>query len=31
MEPFVLDGFIVEKEIGTGATGSVYLATAPNG
>ena len=31
MEPFVLDGFRVEREIGTGATGSVYLATAPSG
>ena len=31
MEPFVLDGFRVEREIGTGATGSVYLAIAPSG
>ena len=31
MEPFVIDGFTVERELGTGATGSVYLATAPNG
>ena len=31
MEPFVLDGFMVERELGTGATGSVYLATAPGG
>ena len=31
MEPFIIDGFLVEREIGTGVTGSVYLATAQNG
>ena len=31
MEPFVLDGYTVVQELGSGVSGSVYLARAPNG